>query len=422
MSDPTRRDFVRLVGAGAALASGIASCGDTSPSDAASAVLEPSSEGLIVAVWSRAAQSATVEVRDAGDHVTTQTLRLAAFSGSGTLALDGLAAGTKHTITIDTSDGVRLGPHVARTAPANDDPRPVRIALVADVDANPEFDTNLVDHIAIARPDVVVSLGDFPYTDNGPVAQTLETYRERHAEIRTLPRIRTLLTTASMSAIYDDHEFRNNWDASFAAAEPARYAAAMTVWDEFFPVRSAVGEVRYRAWRWGAHVECFMLDCRRFRSANAALDDERKTMLGVVQRRWFLDTIKRSVAPFKLVFTSVPLGYGTGDDHWTSFATERDAIFDALVDIPGIVFLSADQHFFAAHRHAYGIREFQVGPLARGLGTPGPWEPGVLYRSVRYNAGLLDIDADRMVVTGLGTEGERFFEETLTPSDLTPRR
>ncbi len=422
MSAPNRRDFVRLVGAGAAsLAIG---CGDNrSTRDAGSAILEPTSDALIVAVWARRARTATIELRT-GTSLVTAELALGA-SGSGALDLVGLAPATTYEITIITG-GFQLGPHIARTAPRDDDPRAVRIAVVADVDPSPEFDTDLTTHIAASDPDLVVALGDFPYCDNGPaVAQTIEAYRDRHAEIRTLPRIRTLLEAASLRAIYDDHEFRNNWDAAFAAAEASRYDAAMTVWDEFFPVRgerSGTDDVRYRSWRWGGNVECFLLDCRRFRSANAAPDDADKTMLGAAQRAWFQSAIASSSALFKLVFTSVPLGFGTGDDHWTTFATERNAILDTLVGIPGVVFVTADQHFFAAHRHAHGIREFQIGPLARGIATPGPMVPGVVFRDQRYNAGLFEIDDEQLVVTGIGPGGERFYSETLTAEELTPGR
>src|SRR5262249_38908657 len=126
---------------------------------------------------------------------------------------------------------------------------------------------------------------------------------------------------------------------------------------------------------------------------------------------------------FKLIFTSVPLAYGGGDDHWSSFATERDALFAALAQaqIPGILFISGDQHWFAAQSHAYGIREFQIGPLARGLGTPPPAVPGVIFRSVQYNAGIIDIAGDQLTFTGLGATGERFYTETLTAAALTPR-
>jgi alkaline phosphatase D len=279
----------------------------------------------------------------------------------------------------------------------------------------------VIDAVIAAAPELVISIGDFPYTDNGPPATTVPEYRARHAETRRHPPVRALFEAAGCYAIYDDHEVRNDWDGRARLDEPARYAAALQVWDEFFPQRAAAGEVRYRRWRWGAHLECFLLDCRRFRSANNAIDDASKTMLGAEQHRWLVDGVTASAATFKLILTSVPLDYGTGDDHWASFATERDALLAALIGTPGVLFASADQHWFAAHRHAFGVREMQVGPLARGLGIPPPPVPGVLFRDVRYNAGLIDIAGDQLMLTGLGADGERFYRETLSAADLTPR-
>jgi len=42
----------------------------------------------------------------------------------------------------------------------------------------------------------------------------------------------------------------------------------------------------------------------------------------------------------------------------------------------------------------------------------------VVFRSVQYNFGLLDIDGERLTMTGVGPDGE-FYKETLTPADLT---
>jgi hypothetical protein len=44
----------------------------------------------------------------------------------------------------------------------------------------------------------------------------------------------------------------------------------------------------------------------------------------------------------------------------------------------------------------------------------------VLFRSVRYNAGLVDIDGDRLTFTAIGDDGARFYRETFTAADLTP--
>jgi hypothetical protein len=45
----------------------------------------------------------------------------------------------------------------------------------------------------------------------------------------------------------------------------------------------------------------------------------------------------------------------------------------------------------------------------------------VLFRAVRYNAGLIDIDGDRLAFLGVGEDGEVFYREELTAAELTPR-
>lgn len=412
----TRRQLL-VRGAGLVGLAGLG-CGDNvSEQDLAVAVLEPSVDSVIVAVWARTAREVTVEVDDGG-LVYELSLELG-DTGSGALELSGLEPGTAYEIAV-IAGGLRSGPYLAKTAPAADDPRPIKLAIVADLDPNPRFDNDLVDHLVAAAPDLVIGLGDLPYCDNGPeVATTAEAYRAIHAEARVHPRFRPLFQAAPLRAIYDDHEFRNNWDAAFAAAEPDRYRAAIEVWDEFFPVRDAAGEVRYRSWRWGAHAECFLLDCRRFRSANEAPDDAAKTMLGADQLSWLLAAVAASTATFKLILTSVPLDFDVGNDAWSNFKTERAALFAGLGGIRGLVVITADQHWFGAHVHERGIREFQFGPLARDTRTPGPAVPGVLARAIDYNFGLLEIDGDTIKISAIGPGGERLFAATLTADELT---
>jgi phosphodiesterase/alkaline phosphatase D-like protein len=414
---PTRREWLRTVGAG--LTTIAIGCGDNGAgNDVAAAIFEPTHSGFLVAVWARTAREATIAIGNEGI-VRSHEVSLR-DGGSGAIDIGELDADTVYDVVVIV-DGAQLGPHRVRTAPRDDDTRAIRLAIAADIDTNPDFDSDLVEHVIDAKPDLLVTLGDFPYTDNGPPAMTLAEYRERHIETRTFGRVRSLLEAMPVRAIYDDHEFRNDWDTTRAANEPARYAAAIQTWDEFFPLRDTQGEVRYRKFRHGANVEVFLLDCRRFRSENAALDVPGKTMLGDTQRAWLFASLAASTATFKLVCTPVPLDFAP-PDCWTGFTSERALLFEAVLGIPGVLFITADQHYFAAHRHAFGIREFQVGPLARGLGTFGATGPGVLFRDARYNVGLVDIERDTLTVTGLGPGGDKFYTETFTPGDLTARR
>lgn len=420
MSDPSRRDVLRLAGA-TALWIG---CGDNlaakPPGDSAGTVVfEPTSDAFLVSAWATYAREVTIEVRAAGEVVANVQAPIVA--GQAVARITGLAASTSHEVSVLTDDGT-LMTNTVRTAPAHDDTRPVRIAVSADLDPQPMFASDIFEQIIAAKPELFVTIGDVPYTDNGPPATTVPVYRERHAQMRSAPHVREWLSAMGVTAIYDDHEFRNDWDGARAAAEPERYAAAMQVWDEFFPIAEVrpADEVRYRSFRWGANVEGFVLDCRRFRSADDAVDDATKTMLGATQKAWLLAGLARSTAPFKLVFTSVPLDFGIGDDHWATFATEREELFAAIkaMAATGVLFISGDQHYFAAYQHSYGLREFQVGPLARGLGTVGREAAGVLFRDVRYNFGLLDITPDALTISGVGPGGDVFYQATFSSAQL----
>lgn len=393
-------------------------CGDNEAAPPlATAIFEPTSDALLVSIWARTARTAHALVEVDGKTVAAKEVALDA-EGFGIVDVTGLAPATTYAVTVTSDEGARVV-HRAVTAPV--DARAVRVAISADLDPIPEFENGLISQIAMAEPDVFLSIGDFPYTDDGPdVAVTVDAYRQRHLLLRTAASVRPLWECCALASIYDDHEFRNDWDAHFVAMEGDRYAAAMQVWDEFFPLRNTVGDRRYRSFRWGANLEVFVLDCRRFRSSDADPDGPGKTMLGATQLAWFLGAIKASAAAFKLVLTSIPLDFGNGDDHWASFAHERDYLFGQLLGIGGVLFVSGDQHWFAAHRHAHGIREIQCGPIARGFGTPAVEAPGVLFRSVQYNALLLDVTATTLTATGLGADGSHFYSETLSISDLTP--
>jgi hypothetical protein len=52
---------------------------------------------------------------------------------------------------------------------------------------------------------------------------------------------------------------------------------------------------------------------------------------------------------------------------------------------------------------------------------PGPAAPGVVFRAERYNAGIVEIEGDRLTFSGLGQDGQRFYRETVTAAELTPR-
>lgn len=330
----------------------------------------------------------------------------------------GLEPDREYTYTVSVRGG-EFGPYWLRTAPLPESETPLRFLFTADIAT--DEGCSIFDTMAATGADFWLSLGDFPYADAGSDALTIRDYRAEHRNARLASGAQTLLSALPAYAIYDDHEVRNDWDAEMRTNEPDRVAAALAAWDEWFPLRTP-GEQRYRSWRWGRLAEFFMLDCRRFRSANSAPDGEAKTMLGAAQRQWLLDGLAASSAVFKFVVTTVPLDFGnTGDDSWRGFRRERDDILRAVIEtpVPNTVFLTGDQHWFAAHHLAGGIREYQAGPASAFVRQPDPARPEEVFRHAGHNFAEVTVHGGHepsFTIRALGPLGEEIYRETLAAS------
>ena len=65
------------------------------------------------------------------------------------------------------------------------------------------------------------------------------------------------------------------------------------------------------------------------------------------------------------------------------------------------------------------MRAEQLRALVRSV--PDFPAPGVLFRSMQYNFGLIEIDATpRLTFRAVGADGTTFYTESFTPDDLTP--
>ncbi len=388
------------------------------------ASFDPGETDALLSVWAPEARLAMpiVEELDTGRQVVGDVFDIdAALGGVGATTIAGLTAGRDYRWFLRFDTGRTTPWFNLRTAPPAAEPAGLTLLYSADIDLNPAFDSPIFQTMATSGADFFVSLGDFPYADNAPGAWTVDEFRIKHRDVRVGPKVQQLLRSMGVFAIYDDHEARNNWDGRFAVSEASRIAAAVQVWDEWFPLRDGSSpRRRYRSWRWGALAEMFLLDTRLYRSDNRLTDDASKTMLGAEQKQWLIDGLRASQATYKLVFTTVPLDFGndSGDD-WSGFTTERDQIFAAITDggVTGVVFLSADQHWFAAHHHAAGFVEWQVGPLARSFRVPSPLQEGVVARITNvYNYGEIRIEGEPAVLTftARDPDGAALYTETLT--------
>lgn len=292
--------------------------------------------------------------------------------------------------------------------------------------------------------DVVLHLGDYIYEFGlgyGPLASpgarthepdheivTLEDYRIRYAQYHGDVGTLALHAAHPVICMYDDHEIANDtWREGAQNHNPGdgegdfatRAAVARQAWREWLPVRidPADPERVHRRFRFGDLVDLWMLDERRYRdappesgpfslgSADPAITDPSRTMLGLDQRAWLLDGMAASDACWKVAGNPVPfipqnvgpevpddaktaLGVFTENlpvnrpayyiDDWNGYVGERTIIFDAWHEIDDVVVLTGDYHESFASDLPQDLGGYVVDPVSVAVEfvTPSVTSPG----------------------------------------------
>ena len=215
---------------------------------------------------------------------------------------------------------------------------------------------------------------------------TLEDYRARYSQYRMDPDMINVHQQHAFVLIWDDHESAN--DAYEEGAEnhqpdegewSDRKAIARQVYDEWMPVRSDLTEFPlYRTVRYGNLVDLIMLDTRlegRQVQLNDVTDTSLyapdRTILGPVQKDWFLNELSASEAQWKVVGNQVIFSefnvwwaadpgnpaLGTPEalesvflDIWDGYPAERDQIIHHIAGtetdnpIDNVIILTGDFH------------------------------------------------------------------------------
>jgi alkaline phosphatase D len=381
-------------------------------------------------LWAQADRAGTLIVELAAPEDSGQVPRrfvaevTAADDFTAKFRVSGLAPATgQHWRAALVADGDRPGRQATgsfRTAPAADDPAPVRLLWGGDLagqnvcrDAERGFEV----FTAINRlgPDLFVGLGDMVYADGvceavgrygnaqvpggfGPAADTAG-FRAHWRYSRADPGLRRLLAGTPYYAVWDDHEVVNDVGPLHDTRDQAPYRPGrhlmplgLDVLLEQNPIAEDATTPKrlYRSIRWGRHLELLLLDTRQYRDANLAPDSEQrpKTMLGREQLTWLETRLAASDATWVVVASSVPLSVPTGwppeqgRDGWADF--DQDSGFEqearrilASARAAGrgnLVFIAADIHFAAGFRYrpfadapAFTVHEVITGPLSAGL-------------------------------------------------------
>lgn len=410
-------------------------------------------------LWARAPGPGQVRIEYGPAGTTGEARRLTLEASAATdftvrAPLSGLQPRTRYTYRVAAAGATNDGEFA--TAPGPEDRVPVRLLWGGDLgsarncrrvaDGYPIFRA-----MARRNPDFFLFVGDTVYADHscsGPefvpgneaVALTLDGFRAKHRYNRDDEAYAEFLRRVPVSAIWDDHEVRNDFAGPGDPLMPDGRRAFLEYWP-IQPPPEEPGRL-YRRLRWGALLEVFILDTRQYRSPNTERDGPGKTMLGAAQRRWLLDGLAASTATWKVVVSSVSFSVPTGRaarDSWsnatvwglpeeggTGFAVERDAIVRALRDrrVRNLVVLAADVHHAELIRHHpthdFSFHEFIAGPLAASPGRVRPLDAALNPRSLfaRHgvrNFGEVAIEPAHLTASIVDESGTALFTHTIGP-------
>lgn len=249
--------------------------------------------------------------------------------------------------------------------------------------------------IAGRELDAVVFVGDYIYEGHlgaanavrrhdGPVPQTLDEYRARHAHYKRDPDLQAAHAAHPWILTWDDHEVVNDYAGD---REPApvgtgqflrRRAAAYRAYFEHMPLALAPDGPSMRIhdrFTWGDLADIWTLDCRQYRSHHACDDpkmahgrmvgecaellDPTRTMLGAAQERWIAEGLAASSARWKLLAQSTQIsstavetqhGLQTWTDAWDGYPVARQRLLQGIAEarVRNAVTLGGDVHRFVA--------------------------------------------------------------------------
>ena len=255
----------------------------------------------------------------------------------------------------------------------------------------------IFDSIRARRPDFLLHSGDTVYSD-GPlvasvtlpdgrlyrnvvteekskVAETLTEYRGQYAYNLLDGAYKRFAAEVPQVNQWDDHEVLNNWYPG-EILDDARYteksvdvlaARAHQAYHEWVPIPSATGPV-YRKLSYGPLLDVFVLDMRTFKDPNDSnvYADPARGMLGDEQREWLINGLLTSKATWKIIANDLPLGLVVPDGPTAQEGVAqgdngkplgREMEFATVLQtahrhhVTGIVFLTADVHYTAAHHY-----------------------------------------------------------------------
>lgn len=284
------------------------------------------------------------------------------------------------------------------------------------------------DTIRRRNPLALFMLGDNVYIDQ-PKHLLCQHYCYYRRQSR--PEWRELVASTSTFAIYDDHDFGKNDCVPGPEIESPPWKRS--VWNVFkqnwVNPSYGGGEAQPGCW-FDFHVgdvHFIMIDGRYYRDLDGG------SMLGPVQKKWLLETLKNSPGTFKVLASPVPWTEGVkpgSKDPWDGFPEEREEIFSFIESnrIEGVFLIAADRHRTdlrkTTRQDGYDLYEFESSRLTNRHTHRIVKTPGLIWG---YNDtcsfGLMHFDTTasdpKVVFECVSIDGESIHRHELRASSLS---
>lgn len=321
-----------------------------------------------VKIWAKASEPARFAVRISenpelanGRHIDGPNLE-ARSDFMGHLSISGLKPNTRYfyALLLDGNDAMARPFPSFVTAPGPGAKNRTRFAFVSCLGRHGyEAAAAWGDMAARVEIDLLLLLGDNHYADSTDPAKQRAAYYS-HRQIAGYEEITQHTPTY---AIWDDHDYGPNDSDRTATGKELSLRTFQEFWANPSYGQADDPGIYCRFSR--GDIDFFMLDNRYHRSPNNAPQDEKKTMLGAAQLAWLKKELLNSKAKVKFIASGSEWQSHGHRDSWTSFARERQEIWDFIRDnnIQGVIFLSGDRHFTGAYQIQERFIEVTSGPL-----------------------------------------------------------
>jgi alkaline phosphatase D len=298
--------------------------------------------------WVRTAAPVTVSVElskseGGGAPIRSKSVKtMAARDCTAVIEQGGLSPDTEYRYRVVLGDRPSTTSAVFRTSPPRDQPATFSIGFGGGAGYTPKNE-HMWSLIAGMHLRAFLTLGDNVYIDDPKHAVTQRyCYYRRQSQSHW----RTFVAGTPIYAIYDDHDFGEN--DCIPGPEIGTPTWKRSVWNVFRENwnNPAYGGGEKQPGCWFdfsiGDVHFILLDGRYYR-------EKGRSMLGSVQKRWLLETLKKSKGRFKVLASPVPWSAGVkpgSRDTWDGFSKEREQIFTFLDEnrISGVILMAADRH------------------------------------------------------------------------------